>query len=120
MKRPRSKSPQLTLEFIRLAGPWRMQKKLAAALKPALPDLMARSAKLPGGAWHTCTFEVAESTAPDALAALVPRINGWEAASGVRNADGTEFVWSGRVRVMLKQRKLVSVAVRVDNSAIGP
>ncbi len=51
MKRPRSKSPQLTLEFIRLAGPWRMRKKLAAALESVLPDLMARSAKLPRGTY---------------------------------------------------------------------
>jgi probable rRNA maturation factor len=45
----RRAAPRLTLDFVRLAGAWRMQKKLAVALDAILPDLLALTGKLPPG-----------------------------------------------------------------------
>ncbi|MEQ1652517.1 MAG: rRNA maturation RNase YbeY [Hyphomicrobium sp.] len=41
----------MKLDFVRLAGPWRMRKKLIAALEPILPTLVAHSGKLPPGTY---------------------------------------------------------------------
>jgi probable rRNA maturation factor len=43
------RKPHLTLEFVRLAGAWRMQQKLAPALDTILPELLALTGKLPPG-----------------------------------------------------------------------
>lgn len=45
----RRATPHLSVEFVRLAGAWRMQKKLAAALDTMLPEVLALTGKLPPG-----------------------------------------------------------------------
>lgn len=44
-----TKRSKLTLDLVRLAGPWRQRQKVAAALAKLMPALMARQTALPPG-----------------------------------------------------------------------
>ncbi|MGB4101542.1 MAG: rRNA maturation RNase YbeY [Alphaproteobacteria bacterium] len=66
MTRRQLKTPQLTLEFVRLAGAWRMRKQLAAAMEPFLPDLMNRCGKVPPG-HYVITVALTDDTQQKAL-----------------------------------------------------